>query len=284
MFAFFLAGIVGANVEPASPSTLAGVPLGATLASVNAAQPSAQVIRTDSGARLTWNVAGGGIVVASTDRTGKVVEVDFVAREGEDGNIDVPCIGTFSIQDSHVNFDSAIVGKSCTTIGDGKYQLADGSVLSVSFEGPGDGQLHEATWSSAVFNTPDGTQKALRTHTTYAFPSKVGMLTLSVPPNIRVLQGSVTPSLTEYEFYGPASNSPFLKLREFSSAYDLRGFDKSCLNGKVAWRSDDGDSGTVVIGEAGVWYAMNWSSLSGARFSDVRTIVSSVNVNFGPTC
>lgn len=149
MFAFLLAGVVGANVAPASSKTLAGVMLGTTLASVTAQHPDAQVFRTTSGMRLTWNITGGGTVAVLSDHAGEVVEADFVASQGQNGDIDLPCASKFPIQSSHVNFDMAAHENECAAIGDGVYRLRDSSVLHIWFEGPGDGQLQEARWYQA---------------------------------------------------------------------------------------------------------------------------------------
>lgn len=61
--------------------------------------------------------------------------------------IDLPCIGTFPIQDSNVNLELAIEQTACKAFGvEGMYSLQDGSIVEVRFEGPGDGQLIEAAW------------------------------------------------------------------------------------------------------------------------------------------
>jgi len=143
---FLLAAAVGANAEPAPPRTLAGVMLGATLAAVATGHPNTNSFRTSAGTRSTWNTPKGGTVAVSADRAGKVVGVDFLAKQGEDEDIDLPCVKNFPIQDSHVNLDFAIEGSACVPVGDGAYRLRDGSVLFVWFEGPGDGQLQEARW------------------------------------------------------------------------------------------------------------------------------------------
>ncbi|HVR48077.1 MAG TPA: hypothetical protein VMT95_15710 [Candidatus Binatia bacterium] len=80
------------------------------------------------------------------------MEIDFLAKQGEDADIDLPCVNKFPIQDSHVNLDIAIEGSACVPISDGAYRLRDGSVLFVWFEGPGDGQLQEARWYRPVSN------------------------------------------------------------------------------------------------------------------------------------
>lgn len=146
MFSFLLAGVIGATVDPASSQTLAGVTLGATLANVTAQHRDAQVFRTSSGMRSTWNIPGAGTVAVLTDQLGKVVEADFVADQGKSGEVDLPCASRFPIQSSHVNFDMAAQQNTCSAIGDGTYRLKDSSILQVWFEGPGDGQLQEARW------------------------------------------------------------------------------------------------------------------------------------------
>lgn len=116
------------------------------------------------------------------------------------------------------------------------------------------------------------------------FPLKAGMFTLSIPPNIYQRQTDVKPHFSEFTYYETASTSPLFKLAEGGGAYDLKTFTKLCVNGRQAWRVDDGDSGTVVVGEPGSWVAVSWSGLSEDRLSAVRTIVASMTVNFGPKC
>ncbi len=120
--------------------------------------------------------------------------------------------------------------------------------------------------------------------TPYVFPLKAGLFTLAIPSGIYQRQTGVRPQFSEFGFYDGTSASPLFVLGEGSGSYDLNTFRKTCLNGRLAWKIDDGDSGTVVVGEPGSWVAVSWSGLSGDRLSAVRTIVSSMSLNFGPKC
>jgi hypothetical protein len=130
---------------------------------------------------------------------------------------------------------------------------------------------------------PGTTAVALRTRLTW-FPLKAGHLSLLIPTDVYERQGYVTPQFSEFKFYDAASDSPLLKLAEGDGSYDLKSFTKTCLNGRVAWSADGGDSGTLIVGVPGSWVAFWWSRLSEDRLSKARTIVSSMNLDFGPAC
>ena len=126
-------------------STLAGVTLGSDLAQVLSEYPGAQ--RSASpGQRWVWSRRGGGTVIVTADYLGNITRVDFVADKGQDNNIDLPCVGAFPVQDSHVNLEFALNKTACSAFNGATYGLPDRSVVAVRFNGPGDGQLAEATW------------------------------------------------------------------------------------------------------------------------------------------
>jgi hypothetical protein len=77
---------------------------------------------------------------------GNITRVDFQADKGEDNDIDLPCVGAFSVQDSVVNLNSALDKTACSVFNGAVYGLPDRSLVAVRFNGPGDGQLAEATW------------------------------------------------------------------------------------------------------------------------------------------
>jgi hypothetical protein len=154
--------IRGASVEPsdnpapsqsqvrrvgAGAETLAGVSLGATLAAVIAAHPEAKQTRTSQGTVLTWS-RPEGVVTASIDTTGRIAQIDFSADDSKDDSIDLPCIGQFPIQGSHLNLGFALEQSRCplSNVNGSTYELDDGSDVTITFEGPGDGPLREAVW------------------------------------------------------------------------------------------------------------------------------------------
>jgi hypothetical protein len=134
-----------------------------------------------------------------------------------------------------------------------------------------------------VFNVSEADVKnALRTALTHVFPLKAGLLTLSMPSSMR--QQVQAKPLTKYDFYNAQDTSPLIQLAESGGSYDLKNFTKTCLNGRLAWRRGSSDSGSVIMGVPASWVAAHWSSLSGDRLSEAGTIISSMSVNFGPTC
>jgi hypothetical protein len=120
--------------------------------------------------------------------------------------------------------------------------------------------------------------------TQYAFPLKAGLFTLFISSGIYERQTDVKPEFSEFAFYDTTNPSPLFKLAEGGGSYDLKNFAKTCMNGRYAWRADDGPSGTVIMGEPGSLVAVSWSDLSGDRLSRARAIISSMNVNFGTEC
>ncbi len=132
----------------ATATTLAGVSLGDSLDAVIAAHSEAKQGRTSQGLILTWR-RPEGTLTASLDATGRITRIDFSADDSKDDSIDLPCIGQFPIQDSHVNLGVALEQSRCASVSgsDSAYELNDGSVVTVTFEGPGDGPLREAVWS-----------------------------------------------------------------------------------------------------------------------------------------
>jgi hypothetical protein len=116
------------------------------------------------------------------------------------------------------------------------------------------------------------------------FPMNPGHLTLSIPTDVFERQGYVRPRFSEFSFYDAASDAPLLNLAEGDGSYDFKSFTKTCLHGRVARSAGGGDSGTVIMGMPGSWVVLWWSDLSGDRLNKARTIVSSMNLDFGPTC
>lgn len=125
--------------------TLAGVTLGSNVTQVLSRHPGAQSSR-GSGRWWRWSKQDGGAVTITADDSGEVTRVDFQADRGQEGNIDLPCVGAFPVQSSHVNLNFALAKTSCSAFNGAAYGLPDRSVVAVRFNGPGDGQLAEATW------------------------------------------------------------------------------------------------------------------------------------------
>ena len=143
-------------------STLAGVTLGSNLTQVLSEYPGAQR-SANPGQRWFWRRHGGGTVTVTADDLGNITRVDFVADKGQGNNIDLPCVGAFPVQDSHVNLELALNKTACSVFNGATYGLPDRSVVEVRFDGPGDGQLVEATWyrPSDQNPAPVGHMKAL---------------------------------------------------------------------------------------------------------------------------
>lgn len=127
---------------------LAGVTLGTPALSTIAKHPEAREVHANSGSTWTWRRKEGGSVAIFADVRGTIVKIEFIADQGEQGTIDLPCAAAFDVQGSHVNLQMAIDPRLCTLSGGdvGTYTLADGSILTATF-GPGDGQLLKAVWS-----------------------------------------------------------------------------------------------------------------------------------------
>lgn len=138
----------------ATANTLAGVSLGDTLDEVIGAHPEAKQDRTSQGLVLTWR-RSECVVIASIGATGRIGRIDFSADDSKDNSIDLPCIGQFPIQDSHVNLGVALQQSQCASVigSDSAYELNDGSVVTITFEGPGDGPLREAIWRGPSYQT-----------------------------------------------------------------------------------------------------------------------------------
>jgi hypothetical protein len=153
MIPLLLAAVVSAGAE-LHTSALAGVTLSSNLTQVLSEHPGAQRSANASGQVWRWSRRGGGTVTISADDIGNITRVDFQADKGQDGNIDLPCVGAFPVQDSDVNLNFALGKTACSAFNGAAYGLPDGSVVEVSFNGPGDGQLAEATWYSPSDKNP----------------------------------------------------------------------------------------------------------------------------------
>jgi hypothetical protein len=143
MMPLLLAAVVAVGGEL---HTLAGVTLSSNARQVLSEHPGAQASANGSDHWWRWRRLGGGTVTVTADDTGEVTRVDFQADRGQDGNIDLPCVGAFPIQDSDVNLNFALRKTACSAFNGAAYGLPDRSVVDVRFNGPGDGQLAEATW------------------------------------------------------------------------------------------------------------------------------------------
>jgi hypothetical protein len=144
MIPLVLVAAVAAGGE-LNTSTLAGVTLGSNLTRVLSEYPGAQR-SANPGQRWVWSRRGGGTVTVTADDVGNITRVDFVANKGQDNSIDLPCVGAFPVQDSHLNLELALNKTACGAFNGATYGLPDRSVVAVRFNGPDDGQLIEATW------------------------------------------------------------------------------------------------------------------------------------------
>jgi hypothetical protein len=153
MIPLLLAAVVAAGAE-LHRSTLAGVTLGSNLTQVLSEHPGAQRSTNASGQVWRWSRRGGGTVTITADDIGNITRVDFQADKGRDDNIDLPCVGAFPVQDSDVNLNFALGKTACSAFNGAAYGLPDRSVVEVRFDGPGDGQLAEATWYSPSDKNP----------------------------------------------------------------------------------------------------------------------------------
>lgn len=112
-----------------------------------------------------------------------------------------------------------------------------------------------------------------------------GHFSMSVPSTVQVKQQKVNFETAEYDLYEPGDTTSFLQIVDGGGAYDLLAFKDACLNGRQAWRDEDSDSGTVVVGEPGVnAVAAYWVHLSGQRLDEAKAIVSSIRIDWGHTC
>jgi hypothetical protein len=143
MIPLMLAAVVAAGGE-LKTSTLAGVTLGSNLTQVLSEYPGAQQ-SPNPGQRWVWSRRGGGTVTVTADDIGKITRVDFVANEGQENNIDLPCVAAFPVHGSDASLDLALNKTPCSAFSGATYGLPDRSVVEVRF-GPGGGQLIEAIW------------------------------------------------------------------------------------------------------------------------------------------
>ncbi|HET6276696.1 MAG TPA: hypothetical protein VFE16_12270 [Candidatus Cybelea sp.] len=139
--------------KPETAPTLAGVTLGSNLAQLlskhSSAKPSAR-----SSQRFAWSRNEGGEVTVTVDDSGDVTRVDFVASDGRNDAIDLPCVGSFPVQDSHVNLEHALSKTPCSAFNGLTYGLPDHSLVQVRFDGSSDGHFIEATWYRPSDNNP----------------------------------------------------------------------------------------------------------------------------------
>jgi hypothetical protein len=126
-------------------STLAGVTLGSNLTQVLSEYPGAQRA-ANPGRRWFWSRRGGGMLSVTADDLGNITRVDFIADNGQENNVDLPCVGAFPVQHSHVNLEFALDKTACSAFNGATYGLSDRSLVDVRFNGSGDGQLIEAIW------------------------------------------------------------------------------------------------------------------------------------------
>jgi hypothetical protein len=150
---FLLAGVIDANEGAPPGRTLAGLTLGTTLANVSIEQPGAQLRRNGAGSSWTWKRPAGGTVIVLLDNAEKVVEVSFMADQGEADGADLPRVKNFPVQDSHVTLDTAIDQNECVPIGNDKYRLRDGSILDIAGIGVGDIVLRLDSQTLRIINS-----------------------------------------------------------------------------------------------------------------------------------
>ena len=74
--------------------------------------------------------------------------------EFQGGNVDLPCVGAFPVQDSGANLQFALAKTACSAFNGAAYGLPDRSVVAVRFNTPGDGRLMEATWYRPSVKNP----------------------------------------------------------------------------------------------------------------------------------
>lgn len=88
--------------------TLAGVTLGSNVMQVLSEHPEAQRSAKESAHWWRWSRPAGGTVTVTADDAGTITTVDFHAVKSEGGSIDLPCVGSFPVQDSDVNLNVAL--------------------------------------------------------------------------------------------------------------------------------------------------------------------------------
>jgi len=132
-----------------------GIALGDDAAAIGKAHAALSTF-TALGPAWSWRRAGGGTMMISSDATGKVALVDFVADEGEEDAVALPVAGAFDVRATHTALETALGAQPVQTcmpaFSDGycgAFALRGGSELVAQFE-TNDGQLHRATWSSAA--------------------------------------------------------------------------------------------------------------------------------------
>jgi hypothetical protein len=158
MIPFVLAAVVAVGGEPWT-ATLAGVTLGSNVTQVLPEHPGAQGSPNGSGHWWRWSRREGGTVTVTPDDAGNITRVDFQADKGQSNSVDLPCVGAFPVQDSHVDLEFALHKTACSPFNGAAYGLPDRSVVNVRFNGPGDnglgdGQLVEATWYRPTDKNP----------------------------------------------------------------------------------------------------------------------------------
>jgi hypothetical protein len=133
-----------------------GISLGDDAAKIGAAH-AARATFTALGPGWSWRREGGGTMLIAGDAKGKIAVVDFAADQGESDAISLPGIPSFDVQDSHGALEKALGTSPVATCPSaysggfcGAFALAGDTELAVQFEGPGDGQLHRATWATAA--------------------------------------------------------------------------------------------------------------------------------------
>jgi hypothetical protein len=154
-------------------ATLAGVTLGSNLTQVLAEHPGAQRSANIPGRRWVWSRSGGGTVAVTADDSGRITRVFFLANKGQHDNIDVPCVPAFPVEDSDANLQSALRKTGCSAFNGATYGVPDRSLVAIRFDGPGGGQLIEATWYRPSAENPspvghlDAVARYLRPALTY---------------------------------------------------------------------------------------------------------------------
>jgi hypothetical protein len=112
-----------------------------------------------------------------------------------------------------------------------------------------------------------------------------GNLHLKAPTTVRVHRSPVNWEADAYNFYEASDKESFLQIIIGGGAYDLHSFTTICQNGRRAWKLEDDDSGSVVMGQPGVnAVAARWSKLSGERLAEAQNIVASMRIDWGKKC
>lgn len=134
--------------------SLAGVTLNSNITQVLSEHPEAQGSANARGHWWRWSRREGGTVTVTADDTDQITRVDFQADRGQDGNIDLPCVGAFPVQDSDVDLNAALSKTPCSAFNGADYGVPDRSLVDVRFDGFGGGQLVEATWYRPSAHNP----------------------------------------------------------------------------------------------------------------------------------